>query len=55
MKKEYKNYTDGLMKLNLESLEDRRENIAIKFAEDGLKNGTLNDLLPRRVKNLRFL
>ena len=50
LKNNYKDYTDGLLKLNLETLSEQREKIALKFAEDGLKNGVLNDLLPRKKK-----
>ena len=50
LKKEYKNYPEALIKLNLESLIERRENMALKFAKDGIKNGTLLDLFPKNKK-----
>ena len=44
LKAKYKNYEDALILLNLDSLETRRKEMCIKFAKDGIKNGTLNDL-----------
>ena len=45
LKNKYKNYGDGLEKLNLDTLADRREKMSLKFAKDGIKNHTLTDIL----------
>ena len=44
LKEKYKNYEDALILINLDSLETRRKEMCIKFAKNGIKNGTLNDL-----------
>ena len=44
LKEKYKNYEDALILLNLDSSETRRNQMCIKFAKKGIKNGTLNDL-----------
>ena len=46
----YSSYNDGLEKLNLDLLSKRREKISLKFAKDGLKFGTLNDILKKKEK-----
>ena len=38
-------YDNALLKLNLDTLAYRREQISLKFAKDGIKYNTLNDLL----------
>lgn len=50
LKQEYISYTDGLKKLNLDLLSDRREEISLKFANDGCKYGTLSDVLKKNEK-----
>ena len=45
LKNKYKNYEDGLEKLNLDTLADRREKMSLKFAKDGIENHTLTDIL----------
>ena len=47
LKQEYVSYIDGLQKLNLDLLSDRREQISLNFAKDGLKYGTLSDVLKK--------
>ena len=44
--KNYKNYNDGLTYLRLEKLENRRENICLKFAKKCLKNPKVKKPLP---------
>ena len=50
LKDEYENYNEALLKLNLHTLADRRENISLKFAKDGLKFNTLTDLIRKNEK-----
>ena len=47
----YKNYENALEKLNLYSLSLRRKNLCLKFAQSGLRNCTLTDLLCKNKKN----
>ena len=47
LKNEYKNYENALLKLNLDTLADRRENMSLKFAKDGIKFDTLSDILKK--------
>ena len=46
LKEEYKTYENGLLQLNLESLELRRQELILRFAKNGIKKNTLNDLFP---------
>ena len=50
LKKEYVDYENALLKLNLDTLAYRREQISLKFAKDGIKYNTLNDLLFKNEK-----
>ena len=50
LKEKYQNYDDSLLLLNLDSLETRRNDISLKFAQAGIKNNKLNDLLPTNNK-----
>ena len=43
-------YEQALIKLNLVSLADRRQKLCLKFAESGLRNSKLNDLLKIKKK-----
>ena len=45
----YNNYKDGLIKLKMEKLENRRENICLKFAKNCLKNDQVKGLFPRKI------
>ena len=45
LKNNYKNYEDALLKLNLDTLADRREKILLKFANNGIKYENMCDLL----------
>ena len=42
--KKYMNYNTALLKLNMTSLEERRQHINLKFAKEAVKNNTMNDL-----------
>ena len=46
LREKYKNYDNALMVLNLDTLEKRRQDLILKFAKTGIKNGTLSDLFP---------
>ena len=50
LKDEYENYTKALLKLNLDTQADRRENMSLKFAKNGLKFNTLADLITKKEK-----
>ena len=50
LKERYKNYEDSLVILNLDSLEIRRKNLNLKFAQSGIKHDKLNDLFPLNDK-----
>lgn len=50
--KEYVDYSQALSDLNLESLDKRREGMALKFAKNSLNNANFSKLFPlRRVKH----
>ena len=46
-----KSYTDLLLELNLQTLENRRENLCLKFAKDGIKFNKLKDLFPENIND----
>ena len=46
LKQEYTNYETALLKLNLQTLEQRRKELCLKFAKDSIKNEILSDLFP---------
>ena len=51
LRDKYTTYKDSLIKLNLESLSERRQNLCLKFAKNGIKHNILSDLLPIHAKN----
>ena len=50
LQEKYKDYENTLLKLNLVSLENRRQDLCLKFANSGIKYETLNDLFPTSMK-----
>ena len=50
LRERYKNYDNALMLLDLDTLEKRRQDLILKFAKNGIKNGTLSDLFPINEK-----
>ena len=51
----YSTYKSALIRLNLISLEDRRKMLSLRFAENSIRNNTLNDLFllnPSRTNNI---
>ena len=63
MKKEYEEdhknpYENALLKLNLQTLEQRRKQLCLNFAKKSIENGKLNDLFPEnnndQIKKLRY-
>ena len=50
LQENYGNYENALMKLNLLTLEKRREILCLKFAKSGIKYEKLNDLFPKKSK-----
>ena len=55
LKNKYTTYEDALLKLNLQSLEDRRSDLNLKFAIHCTKSGKFQDLFPenRNIMNTR--
>ena len=53
LKNHYSTYEEGLEKLNLDTLSDRREKISLKFAQDGVKFETFTDLLKKKENILQ--
>ena len=49
--KKFITYETALLKLNLETLEDRRNNLNLKFAQDAVKNNNMKDIF---YKNVNF-
>ena len=47
----YINYKNALKVIRLDSLEERREKLCLRFAKQCLKNEKLKSLFPRKVKN----
>ena len=50
LKDKYINYENAKIILNLDSLEERRHILCLKFAKNGIKNNNLNDLFPENDK-----
>ena len=50
LKENYISYNNALLKLNMETLKERRANLQLKFAVSGIKYDKLNDLLPANDK-----
>ena len=50
LKEHYNSYEGALLKLDMESLHERRNNLQLKFAKSGIKYDKLSDLLPERPK-----
>ena len=46
LKKDYLNYEDALKLTNLQSLDERRTTLAMRFAKNCLKNGNYSKLFP---------
>ena len=44
----YVNYENALLKLDLVSLEQRRQTLCLKFAKSGIKYEKMNDLFPTK-------
>ena len=50
LKEKYKDYENSLIKLNIESLKERRNILTLKFAKSGIKYEKMKDLLPEQEK-----
>ena len=53
--KRYTTYSDALEKLNIESLEDRRKSLCLKFAKKCLQVEKLKKLFPKNIKKHTML
>ena len=51
---EYSNYKNGLTKLNLQRLENRREELCLRFARNSLKNEKVMDMFPKNSSTHRM-
>ena len=51
LKERYKNYKDALDVMKMDSLEERREKLCLKFAKACLKNEKLIDMFPKNKKD----
>ena len=54
LKDEYENYEQALKKLNLQNLSDRRQMLAVRFAEKCTKNERFRDLFPLTDKHMEI-
>ena len=50
LEEDYRTYSQALAFLQILSLEDRRKELTLKFAEAGILSGSLSDLFPRKHK-----
>ena len=51
LKGKYTTYKEGLRRLNIETLDQRRERLCLRFAQNCLKNEKVSDLFPQK-KNM---
>ena len=51
LKDKYKTYENGLARLGLETLKDRREHLCLKFAEKCTRNQKLKHMFPLKAKS----
>ena len=49
LKNKYKTYEDGLIQLNLQTLEQRRQDLSLKFANDCTKQDKFKSLFPENI------
>ena len=54
LKNKYIHYEDSLIKLNLETLQERRQQLILNFATDCIKNKKFRDLFPLNEKDNRM-
>ena len=54
LKSDYNNYENALKMSGLQSLDDRREVMSLKFAKNCLKNANFKKLFPKNVLNHRM-
>ena len=50
LEENYRNYKRALTVLQIPTLQDRRKELTLRFAETGIMDGTLTDLFPRKQK-----
>ena len=50
LEEDYRTYKQALAFLQIITLEDRRKELTLKFAEAGIVSGSLSDLFPRKHK-----
>ena len=51
----YTNYEDALMKADLQTLKERREEIRLSFAKKCLKNDKTKHMFPENIKSHEML
>ena len=47
LEEDFKNYKQALSLLQIPTLQDRRKELTLRFAETGIMDGTLTDLFPK--------
>ena len=52
--KRYTTYSDALKNLNIESLEDRRKSLCLKFAKKCLQVEKLKKLFPKNINKTKY-
>ena len=50
LEENYRNYKQALTVLQIPTLQDRRKELTLRFAETGIMDGTLTDLFPKKQK-----
>ena len=50
LREKYTNYENALTILNIDTLESRRNDLCLKFAQKGIVNGKLSDIFPENYK-----
>ena len=53
LKGKYTTYKEGLRRLNIETLDQRRERLCLRFAQNCLKNEKVSDLFPKNQMRKR--
>ena len=53
LKNEYQDYEDGLLKLNLQNVTDRRQMLALRFANKCKEHDRFRDWFPMNVNQMK--
>ena len=55
LKKNYTSYKDGLQKLRINTLDERREVLCLRFAKNCIKNEKVKNFFPRKKNNHKMI